>query len=447
MHLLKSFLPSTLLSAAVSATLQVVPGGTWTATNTGHHVQAHGGGVLKVGDTYYWVGEDKTNGSAFQNINCYSSTNLVEWKYEGALLSQTSSGDLGPNRVVERPKVIYNKSTKQYVLWMHIDSSNYGDAKVGVATGSSVCGKYNYKGSFRPLNFESRDMGLFVDDDEKGYLLTEDRKNGLRINLLSDDYLTVKSSTYLWKDSIEAPALLKKNGVYFMFGSKLTGWDPNDNVYSTATKLSGPWSAWKGFADSGSKTYKSQTNFVLPFGDSAIYMGDRWVSSNLMRSTYVWLPLSISGTTASMKNAVNWIPNISAGSTSSGPTENSYEGETAQLSGGAKSIACSSCSGKNAAGYIGGSNAGAVYFANVSGSVAARTTIRIKYMNGDKSERFADVSVNGGSAQRVAFLPGSGGEPDSSVLNVDLKAGENTVRVGMQEGWGPDVDRLMVPIS
>jgi hypothetical protein len=57
---------------------------------------------------------------------------------------------------------------------MHIDSSSYGDAKVGVATGSSVCGTYSYKGSFRPLNFESRDMGLFVDDDDKAYLLTED---------------------------------------------------------------------------------------------------------------------------------------------------------------------------------------------------------------------------------------------------------------------------------
>lgn len=66
------------------------------------------------------------------------------------------------------------------------------------------------------------------------------RKNGLRINLLSDDYLTVKSSTYQWKEKIESPAMIKKNGVYFMFGSKLTGWDPNDNVYSTATKISGP---------------------------------------------------------------------------------------------------------------------------------------------------------------------------------------------------------------
>ena len=101
------------------------------------------------------------------------------------------------------------------------------------------------------------------------------RNNGLRIDLLSDDYLSVKQATYTWKEKIEAPAVIKKNGVYFMFGSTLTGWDPNDNQYSTATKLSGPWSAWKSFADSGSKTYTSQTTYVLPVGNNFIYMGDR----------------------------------------------------------------------------------------------------------------------------------------------------------------------------
>lgn len=123
---------------------------------------------------YYLIGEDKTNGSAFQNVNCYSSTDLVQWSYVGALLSRTSAGDLGPNRVVERPKVIYNSSTKKYVLYMHIDSSDYSEAKVGVATGSSVCGKYSYLGSWRPLGFQSRDIGLFQDDDGSAYLLTED---------------------------------------------------------------------------------------------------------------------------------------------------------------------------------------------------------------------------------------------------------------------------------
>jgi len=112
------------------------------------------------------VGEDKTNGTAF--------INLVEWNYEGALLSRTASGDTGPGRVIERPKVMFNKKTNKYVLWMHIDSSNYGEAKIGVATGDSVCGKYTYVRSERPLGFESRDSGVYVDDDGKGYLLTED---------------------------------------------------------------------------------------------------------------------------------------------------------------------------------------------------------------------------------------------------------------------------------
>ncbi|CAE7205735.1 unnamed protein product, partial [Rhizoctonia solani] len=159
------------LSHLAAATLQIVPAATWTASGTNQHIQAHGGGIIKEGSTYYWVGENKLNGSAFQSVNCYSSTNLVEWKYVGALLTLQSSGDLGPNRVVERPKVIYNSSTKQYVLYMHIDSSNYGEAKVGVATGSSVCGTYSYRGSFQPLGFQSRDMGLYKDTDGTAYLL------------------------------------------------------------------------------------------------------------------------------------------------------------------------------------------------------------------------------------------------------------------------------------
>lgn len=120
------------------------------------------------------IGENKFGGSAFQSVNCYSSINLVDWAFVGAILPLQGSGDLGPNRVVERPKVIFNSNTQQYVMYMHIDSSNYGEAKVGVATSSSVCGSYTYRGSFKPLGFESRDMGLYKDDDGTGYLLTED---------------------------------------------------------------------------------------------------------------------------------------------------------------------------------------------------------------------------------------------------------------------------------
>jgi len=56
--------------------------------------------------------------------------------------------------VVERPHVIYNDATKLYVMYMHIDSSNYGEAKVGVATSTSICGAYSYK-------WEARSDGVF----------------------------------------------------------------------------------------------------------------------------------------------------------------------------------------------------------------------------------------------------------------------------------------------
>ncbi|ORY57262.1 galactan 1,3-beta-galactosidase [Pseudomassariella vexata] len=437
------------LGAAVAqASLQIVPGATWTATNTGNHIQAHGNGITKVGSTYYMIGEDKTNGSAFQNINCYSSDNLVEWTYVGALLSQTASGDLGPSRVVERPKVIYNEANEQYVLYMHIDDSSYKEAKVGVATSDSVCGDYTYLGSWQPLGFQSRDLGLFQDDDGAAYLLTEDRENGLRIDALTDDYLNVTEAVYLWDISIEAPSILKKGDYYFMFGSYLTGWDPNDNVYSYATSLSGPWSNWATFATVGSKTYTSQTTYLLPFGDGAIYMGDRWVSTNLMRSTYVWLPLTISGTSITMPDRVNWVPNVSAGTWSAGPSESQPEAESAALSSGAATISCSGCSGAESVGNIGGSMDGEVTFSGLSSSAATRSTVRIKYENGDTAQRHANVIVNGVS-QVVAFLPTANGQtPGSSTLHCDLLAGTgNTITIaGLGDGtYGPDVDRIMVP--
>ncbi|KAI0121908.1 glycosyl hydrolase [Daldinia grandis] len=335
---------------------------------------------------------------------------------------------------------------------MHIDSSNYGEAKVGVATGDSVCGKYTYVKSYQPLNHQSRDMGLFVDDDGTGYLLTEDRQNGLRILKLSDDYLSVAGSTYLWSDSIEAPALLKLNGRYYMFGSKLTGWDPNDNVYSTSTSLSSGWSGWKTFADSGSKTYTSQTNYVLPVGsNAAIYFGDRWVSKNLMASTYVWLPLTISGTTVTMGNAESWVPDLSSTSSSASkakPSETAYEGEAAVYGGKARDVSCNGCSGKTAAGYVGGPDKGTVTFRGIRSDADARTTVRIRYVNGDSSARYGNMRVNGAAAQRLAFLP-TGSGVSSSTLHVDLKSGSanEIVIEGINDAWGPDIDRLIVPVQ
>lgn len=291
-------------------TATFTPGTTWNDTS-GNVLQMHGLGIVKSGSTWYAFGENKSGESsgnaAFQSISCYSSTDLAHWTYQRAALGVQSTGDLGPGRVVERPKVLYNASTSTYVMYLHIDSADYSEAKVGVATSSTPCGAYTYRGSSRPLGFQSRDIGLFQDTDGTGYLLTEDRANGLRIDRLSADYLSVTAAVAVLP-SYEAPAMVKTGGRYYLLASHLTGWSTNDNDYATATSLGGPWSAWRPVAPVGTNTFTSQTANIISVtgtaGTSFLYAGDRWTTSNLGTSPLVWLPLTVSPIGATM--ALGW---------------------------------------------------------------------------------------------------------------------------------------------
>lgn len=200
------------------------------------------------------------------------------------------------------------------------------------------------------------------------------------------------------------------------------------------------------------------------------YQGDRWESANLMTSTYVWLPLTLSGTTATLHNEVNWILNISAGTWSNGPPETTPEAESSANSwaGGAKILSCSPCSNASEVGYIGGpSPGGTLTFKEISsllpvvdilelmgtilmriGTVATTTTIRIHHNNGDSTQRYANVITNGVS-KVVAFLPTTSDVPGTSTLTVPLQAGTGNTIVfeAYNSGWAPDIDRLMVPVS
>jgi hypothetical protein len=297
---------------ASAASVAITPGTAWTDTQ-GKPIQAHGGGLIKVGATYYWFGEDKTGESKgkspFLNVTCYSSTDLAHWTFVANVLTRQGSGELGPNRIIERPKVIYNVATKQYVMWMHVDTPPHDATRVGVATSPTVCGTYSYRGSVQPLGKKSLDIGLYVDDDNSAYLLSESRTDGLRMYKLTADYLKVASLVTVL-DDFESPALFKQNGRYYLLGSRKTGWNLNDNAYTTSTSLSKGWAKWKGFAPSGSKTFQSQTTFVLPVvgsqGTTFVFMGDRWKPDSLGTSPYVWLPLTVSGSTVSLAWHDRW---------------------------------------------------------------------------------------------------------------------------------------------
>ncbi|CAI6088190.1 unnamed protein product [Clonostachys chloroleuca] len=408
-------------------------GATWTADN-GQHIQAHGGGIIKVGERYYWHGEDKTEGTNFRNINCYSSNDLVDWHYEGAALTRHESGDLGPERVVERPKVIFNKSTSKYVMWMHIDDPVYSHALVGVATGDTVNGRFSYHGSFRPMGCESRDMGVFVDDDDKAYLMSEDRKHGLRIFQLSQDYLSIDKLVHLFSENFESPAMIKQNGLYYLFGSQLTCWYANDNKYTTSTSLSGPWSPWEPFADVGTNTYDSQVTFVLPTGSGTLYLGDRWEFPPLPRSTYVWLPLNIDGTKVTMPPAPSYVLDQQDGAARTRVTnkmlKQSKNSENGRNTDGDKQILAN--------------------FEFETSMESGATTLVFQYTTEGDKEQNALLMIDDDFKQQVAFLASPG--PDKVALSTvhvmkGFSKGTHYVTVVGSSGQGTDlrIDGLIMP--
>ena len=95
---------------------QFKPGKVW-RDNNGVHINAHGGGVMLHGDTYYWFGEHKIAGKAGNTaqvgVHVYSSKDLYHWKDEGIALnvSKDPKSEITKGCIMERPKVIYNAKT------------------------------------------------------------------------------------------------------------------------------------------------------------------------------------------------------------------------------------------------------------------------------------------------------------------------------------------------
>lgn len=297
----------------------IAPGHLFT-DETGSVAQLHGVGIQRVGDLYYAWGEDKTNAGVFGGVACYSSPDLATWTSHGhALAVDPDIEDLAPGRVVERPKVLRNPQGT-WVMFLHVDSADYSYARLGWAVAERPEGPYRYLRSERPLGNASRDIGVFADDDGTGYLMSEDRENGLHVYRLSPDYLAVEEvvSTTLTPPSdhpagphgYESPAMVKVDGTYYLFGSELTGWSTNDNQYATAPSPAGPWSDWRDFAPPGSATFDSQTSTVVTVQGSEttsyVYVGDRWLRDDLFHSPPVWLPLRISEGEARLEWRDSW---------------------------------------------------------------------------------------------------------------------------------------------
>lgn len=342
------------------------PGEVWKDTE-GTAINAHGGGMLVFENTYYWFGEHKIAGSKGNTsqvgVQVYSSKDLYNWKNEGVALAvkEDTTSMLQKGSVIERPKVIYNDKTEKFVMWFHheLKGQGYDAAMTGVAVANKVTGPYEYLDSFRmhpgvwPQDFSkaqqqkagallknqdsakdekrkngaylvrdfkggqmSRDMTLYKDDDGSAYHITASEENAtLLISKLANDYLSLTDEyvRVFPGGNNEAPAILKKDGKYYMITSGLTGWAPNPARSAMASDMMGPWEALGnpvgGTEAEKETTFKSQSTYILPVlgkKEAFIFMADRWRPKNPIDGRYIWLPIEFENGKPVLKWKKQW---------------------------------------------------------------------------------------------------------------------------------------------
>ncbi len=332
------------------------PGEAW-PDHHGVHINAHGGGILYHNGIYYWYGEHKIEGStgntAQVGVHVYSSRDLYNWTDEGIALEvieDDTTAEITKGCILERPKVIYNESTRKFVMWFHLEFANmgYDAARSGIAVSENPTGPFRFIRSVRPnkgcwpVNVQefhkrpvadsvkdrycggygclpahvdsmnilgrdfdkgqmARDMNLFVDDDGKAYHLYSSEENStLHISQLTDDYMSCSGhyARVFINRYMEAPTIFKSaDGRYYFIGSDCTGWAPNAARSAVADHIFGPWAELGNpcIGTDSALTFHSQGTFILPVRgkeDAFIFMADRWNPENPVEGKYIWLPIS-----------------------------------------------------------------------------------------------------------------------------------------------------------
>ncbi len=308
----------------------------WEDTS-GTPIYSQGGGVLQVGDTYYWYGvkyggaptyvadpSEKNDDTSFQGITTYSSTDLVHWKLEATDLPENTSGWFG------RLGVAYNANTKKYVLVAQ------GGGGLYFATSDQPNGGFVFDNVQTNLpgivNGATGDQTIFQDDDGQAYLVSSSsmgRANRYVSPLRASDFLAAEQAVFVYKGGgREGNCMFKHDGQYYFCSSDLHGWNASQSYCVSASNINGPWSA-EFVLDGSERDYShvTQTGFFIAVKGSEqttiIFAGDRWAdfAGNGIGFNQ-WLPLSFTGTTPHFHSLSAWTLNASTGAWSVAPENN-----------------------------------------------------------------------------------------------------------------------------
>ncbi|KAK8133839.1 family 43 glycoside hydrolase [Apiospora sp. TS-2023a] len=307
----------------------IVPGAVWYDT-AGQKIDAHGGGVVQRGSTWYWIGYSASDN---QTPLMYQSTDLVNWENMGKQAPAVSG--------MWRPKFASPNGSS---FWLY----GQQDRNVLSLSSSQFIGGYSQKakGLLPPNRYSYSDTGMFFDKATNvWYLLTSADHNTVQINKINSDGSIGSLASSLTKGAYEAPGILESNGVYFLLVSGKTGYRANANQAFWATSLAGPWTGPSDIAPAAQKTYGSQNTYeFVVAGTQAttyIFMGDAWDSKGTAASNYVWLPVAVDAKNkkVTLQYHAMWKVDPVTGVVSYPTTRRRYAAGEAEVAGGRGPVA------------------------------------------------------------------------------------------------------------
>jgi hypothetical protein len=272
------------------------PGQIWLDTN-GNRIQAHGGSIIAVGDTFYWYGENKEkslpgSGIWHYGVRMYRSKDLYNWEDLGLVLPpelHDPESPLHPTQCMDRPHILFCAQTRMFVLWMKIMGKD-GIQFQTIATAAAVTGPYTVVRRFRPLGMSCGDFDLVIEPtDGKAYCYFERVHSELICADLTDDYTDVSGyySSHFPRTNPpfvrEAPAYFRRGRLHYLFTSGTTGYFPNPSEVACASSYHGPWRLLGDPhpGDPERTSYRSQVTSVYKHpGKRNLYiaLADRWLT-------------------------------------------------------------------------------------------------------------------------------------------------------------------------
>lgn len=277
------------------------PGKVWLDTE-GKRIQAHGGSIIQVDDTFYWYGENKEktdgkNGIWHWGVRCYASKDLYNWEDKGIIIPpepDNPESSLHPSSQMDRPHIIYNKMTKKFVCWLKIMQGGMVQTET-VCVADNILGPYTkVKEGIRPLGMSAGDFDLAVAEDGKAYYYFERVHSETICADLTDDYTDVTGyySTHFLHPYPpyvrEATAHFMRKGKHYLLTSGTTGYLPNPSEVAIADTWHGPYTVLGNphVNDETNTSFHSQISSVFKVpGKKDLYIAcaDRWLPQEMHR--------------------------------------------------------------------------------------------------------------------------------------------------------------------